>query len=128
MMTLSNITVSLGSVLVLKGISLEIHKGEVVALIGANGAGKTTTLMTLSGIVPMQSGTITYQGETISGLPAHDIVRRGISHVPEGRRIFPELTLLENLEMGGYLEQDVQKKKMALEEVFSLFPALFETF
>ncbi|MEK7703147.1 MAG: ABC transporter ATP-binding protein [Nitrospirota bacterium] len=126
MITFSNIAVSRGSVLVLKGISFEINEGEVVALIGANGAGKTTTLMTLSGIIPAQSGTITFCGETISGLPAHEIVRKGISHVPEGRRIFPELTILENLEMGGYVETDVQKKKETQSEIFSLFPVLFE--
>lgn len=126
MIALSDITVSYGAVSVLKGISLEIKAGEIVALIGANGAGKTTTLMTISGIVPTLSGTMTFCGETIFGLAPHDIVRKGISHVPEGRRIFAELTILENLEMGAYLEQDIQKKKAAFDEVFSLFPILYE--
>lgn len=126
MMTLSDITAGYGSVSVLKGISLEIKAGEIVALIGANGAGKTTTLMTISGIVPSLSGTITFFGETISGLLPHDIVRKGVSHVPEGRRIFAELTILENLEMGAYLEQDIKQKKAAFDEVFTLFPVLFE--
>jgi len=126
MIVLSDITVSYGSVSVLKGISLEIKQGEIVALIGANGAGKTTTLMTISGIVPALSGTMTFAGKTILGLAPHDIVRKGISHVPEGRRIFSELTILENLEMGGYLGEDVKKKKSIQDEVFSLFPILFE--
>ncbi len=126
MITLSDVVVGYGSVLVLKGISLEIKEGEIVTLIGANGAGKTTTLMTISGIVPLLSGTMTFLGETVSGLFPHDIVRKGISHVPEGRRIFSELTILENLEMGAFLEQDVRRKKDAFNEVFTLFPVLFE--
>ncbi|MBI3359296.1 MAG: ABC transporter ATP-binding protein [Nitrospirae bacterium] len=126
MITLSDIAVSYGSVSVLKGISLEIKEGEVVTLIGANGAGKTTMLMTISGIVPSLSGTMTLCGETISGLPPHDIVQKGISQVPEGRRIFPELTILENLEMGAFLERNIKRKKGALDEVFSFFPVLFE--
>ena len=126
MMILSDIAVNYGSVSALKGISLEITQGEIVTLIGANGAGKTTTLMTISGILPSHSGTITLCGETISGLAPHDIVRKGISQVPEGRRIFSELTIQENLEMGAFLEQDVHLKKTALDEVFSLFPVLFE--
>ena len=132
MIVLSDITVSYGAVSVLKGISLEIKPGEIVALIGANGAGKTTTLMTISGIVPALSGTMTFCGETITGLAPHDIVRKGISHVPEGRRIFAELTILENLEMGAYLEQEAmspanfKKKKVVLDEVFALFPILYE--
>jgi len=113
-MTLSDITAGYGSVSVLKGISLEIKAGEIVALIGANGAGKTTTLMTISGIVPSLSGTITFFGETISGLLPHDIVRKGVSHVPEGRRIFAELTILENLEMGAYLDKILNRRRPRL--------------
>ena len=126
MIILSNIAVGYGSVPVLRGISLEIKAGEIVALIGANGAGKTTTLMAISGIVPSSFGTMTFCGETILGLAPHDIVRKGISHVPEGRRIFAELTILENLEMGAYLEEDIKKKKIMLDEVFALFPILYE--
>jgi branched-chain amino acid transport system ATP-binding protein len=126
MMILSDITVRYGSVLVLKGISLEIKACEIVALIGANGAGKTTTLMTISGIVPIVSGTMTFCGETLRGLAPHDIVQKGISHVPEGRRIFSDLTILENLEMGAYLEQNRSQKKILLDEVFTLFPILYE--
>ncbi len=126
MIVLSDISVSYGSVSVLKGISLEIKAGEIVALIGANGAGKTTTLMTISGIVPALSGTMTFFGETITGIAPHDIVKKGISHVPEGRRIFADLTVLENLAMGAYLEQDVVQKKAVLDEVFALFPILYE--
>ena len=126
MMVLSNIHSGYGPVPVLKGISLNIHEGEVVALIGANGAGKTTTLMTISGILPVVSGTITLGEETISGLPPHTIVEKGVCQVPEGRRIFSGLTVLENLEMGGYVERNAEKKRATLDEVFSLFPVLFE--
>ncbi len=126
MMALSDIKVNYGPVSTLKGISLEVHEGEVVTLIGANGAGKTTTLMTISGIVPAQSGTITFCGETLTGLSPHDIVKKGICHVPEGRRIFAGLTVLENLDMGGYLQRNFKAKQEALEWVYSLFPVLFE--
>ncbi len=126
MIVLTDVYAGYGSVAVLKGVSLEIREREVVALIGANGAGKTTTLMTISGIVPMGSGTITFCGARISGLSPHQIVEKGISHVPEGRRIFGELTVWDNLEMGAYLERDARKRKAAREEVFSLFPILFE--
>ncbi len=126
MMTLSDIKVSRSEALTLKGVSLEIHAGEVVALIGANGAGKTTTLMTISGIIPIQSGSITFCGETLSGLSPDEIVKKGVCHVPEGRRIFSELTILENLDMGGYLQPDLKKKEAVKDHLFSLFPVLFE--
>ncbi len=126
MMVATDIKVNRGPVSTLKGISFEIHEGEIVALIGANGAGKTTTLMTISGIVPMQSGTITFCGEIISGLSSHEIVQKGICQVPEGRRIFAGLTVLENLDMGGYLQRDPREKQDAKDRIFSLFPVLFE--
>lgn len=126
MLSIKNLETSYGPVAVLKGISLEVAAGEVVALIGANGAGKTTTLMTLSGIVPRRSGSILFCGEEIGGLSPHQIVRRGICHVPEGRRIFPRLSVRENLEMGAYLQTDSKTAREDLDYVFSLFPLLKE--
>lgn len=115
-----------GAVAVLKGVSFEIDEGEVVALIGANGAGKTTTLMAISGIVPCTSGEIFFCGERITDLSPHQVVERGICQVPEGRRIFPRLSVLENLEMGAYLSTNAQERKKDLEWVFQLFPLLKE--
>jgi branched-chain amino acid transport system ATP-binding protein len=117
---------SYGAVSVLKGISLEVASGEVVALIGANGAGKTTTLMTISGIIPNRSGSILFCGEEILGLAPHQIVKKGICHVPEGRRIFPRLSVLENLQMGGYLQTDLKQAEEDLEQIFTSFPILKE--
>lgn len=125
MLSLSDITVHYGMITALKGVSLTVARGEIVALIGANGAGKSTTLMTVSGVTKPTSGSITYDGEFVSGLQPHEIVKRGISQVPEGRRIFPQLTVRENLEMGAFL-----KDKALLEEdisrVYGLFPVLAE--
>jgi len=126
MLTIENLYAGYNLVTVLKGISLVVEEGEVVAIIGANGAGKTTTLMAISGIVPTQSGSIRFQGEDISRLPPHKIVEKGISHVPEGRRIFPGLSVLENLEMGAYLQGDGQKGEEDLARVYRLFPLLEE--
>lgn len=113
-----------GNISVLKGISLEINAGEVVAIIGANGAGKTTTLMAISGVVTKQSGTILFCGEDITGHAPHEVVAKGICHVPEGRRIFPRLSVAENLEMGAYLQTDAKKRADDLEAIFNLFPVL----
>jgi branched-chain amino acid transport system ATP-binding protein len=126
MLSIKNLETSYGPVAVLKGISLDVAAGEVVALIGANGAGKTTTLMTISGIVPPHSGSITFCDEEIAGLSPHQIVQRGICHVPEGRRIFPRLSVRENLEMGAYLQTNARKVKEDLDHVFTLFPLLKE--
>ncbi len=126
MLTIENLHAGYNLVTVLKGISLTIDEGEVVAIIGANGAGKTTTLMAISGIVPAQSGSIRFQGEEISTLPPHKIVEKGLSHVPEGRRIFPRLSVLENLEMGAYLQGDGQQSQDDLARVYGLFPLLKE--
>src|SRR5512136_1022529 len=103
MLTLSDIFVSYGMIAALKGVSLEVRRGEIVALIGANGAGKSTTLMSISGIAGLQSGTVTYDDRALSGLPPHEIVKLGVCQVPEGRRIFPRMTVRENLEMGAFL-------------------------
>ena len=102
MLTLTNIHTFYGPIEALKGINIEVKQGEIVCLIGSNGAGKSTTLMTISGILKPSSGSIQFEGKTINGIPPHRIVKMGISQVPEGRRIFPKLTVKENLEMGAY--------------------------
>ena len=125
MLTLSDIFVSYGMIAALKGVSLEVRQGEIVALIGANGAGKSTTLMSISGIAGLQSGTVTYGGRVLSGLPPHEIVTFGVCQVPEGRRIFPRMTVRENLEMGAFLA-DRGLLARDLDRVFGMFPALAE--
>jgi branched-chain amino acid transport system ATP-binding protein len=117
--------VSYGEIPALKGISLSVGAGEIVALLGSNGAGKTTTLRTLSGLLAPRAGDIVLEDRPIAGLPAHVIVRRGIAHVPEGRRIFNRLTVRENLEMGAYTRSDAGVGA-DLERVFALFPRLRE--
>jgi len=117
--------VSYGGIPALKGISLSVGAGEIVALLGSNGAGKTTTLRTLSGLLAPRAGDIVLEDRPIAGLPAHVIVRRGIAHVPEGRRIFNRLTVRENLEMGAYTRSDAGVAA-DLERVFALFPRLRE--
>ena len=116
--------VGYGAVEVLKGISLQIEKGKVVCLLGANGAGKSTALRALSGLVPLTSGEILFDGQRIDGLQPHHIVRKGVIHVPEERRLFPEMGVQENLEMGAYLQKDHRKLKESLEEVLTIFPRL----
>lgn len=126
MLKLINLHTHYGNIECLKGISLEVKGGEIVTLLGANGAGKSTTLMTISGIVKPSRGRIEFCGEDIGKLPPHIIVRKGISQVPEGRRIFPKLTVMENLEMGGFARTNKQETAKDKEEVFSLFPVLRE--
>ncbi|MBI5740857.1 MAG: ABC transporter ATP-binding protein [Nitrospirae bacterium] len=132
MLKLENIRTSYGRIEAVKGISLEVGRGEIVCLIGSNGAGKSTTLMTISGVLAPAGGTIYFEGNETRGLPAHKIVSMGISQVPEGRRIFPKLTVRENLEMGAFLRGKGQgaggKGDFAsqLDYVFSLFPVLHE--
>jgi branched-chain amino acid transport system ATP-binding protein len=126
MLRLEAIHTFYGPIEALKGVSLEVKRGEIVALIGANGAGKTTTLMTVSGLLPPRSGRIEFLDRPIAALPAHRIVEMGISQVPEGRRIFPRLTVNENLEMGGYLRKDRRDLTDRFEQVFELFPRLKE--
>ncbi|MDH4163629.1 MAG: ABC transporter ATP-binding protein [Nitrospirota bacterium] len=125
MLKLTNIAVSYGMISALKDVSITVGQGEIVALIGANGAGKSTTLMSISGVTDLVAGTISYRERVISGLPPHIIVSQGISQVPEGRRIFPRMTVLENLEMGAFLGngKDLQ---IDLDRVFGLFPVLAE--
>jgi len=125
MLELRDVTVSYGMINALKGISMTVQRGEIVALIGANGAGKSTTLMSISGIAPLRSGTIFYDNSAIAGRPAHEIVRRGISQAPEGRRIFSRMTVRENLEMGAFT-RSAREREDDIRRVFNLFPALAE--
>ncbi|MEI2703571.1 MAG: ABC transporter ATP-binding protein [Baekduia sp.] len=115
-----------GAIQALKGVSLEVNEGEIVTLIGSNGAGKTTTLRTISGIAPPKSGSVVFQGEDISGMPAHAVAGLGIAHSPEGRRIFPRMTVLENLEMGAFTRDDKQGIADDIDRVYELFPRLHE--
>jgi branched-chain amino acid transport system ATP-binding protein len=114
-----------GNIQALHGISLEVYQGEIVTLIGANGAGKTTTIRTISGIIKPRQGEIYFNGQRIDGKPAHDLVGMGISQSPEGRRIFPRLTVLDNLEMGAFLRRDTEIQA-DIQMVFGLFPRLKE--
>jgi len=126
MLEIKNLVVGYGAINALHGISLSVKPGSIVTLIGANGAGKTTTLKTISGLLKPKSGEIFYDGKNIAGLPPHQIVARGLSHVPEGRMIFANLTVLENLQLGAYLQKDGKIIRHELEHVFSLFPRLKE--
>ena len=121
---IKDLKVSYGGIEAIKSISLSVEKGEVVTLIGANGAGKSTTLRAISGLVPIQDGTITYDGQVISGQSPQKIVSEGIGMVPEGRRVFPNLTVLENLKIGAYLRKDDLTPD--IEHVYQLFPRLKE--
>jgi len=127
LLELDEVRVHYGKVEALKGVSCTVAEGEVVTLIGANGAGKTTTLKTISGVVPMSSGRVVFDGRDISGVPAHQRVELGICQAPEGRGIFPGMTVTENLEMGAYARRGGRKAYNAdLERVFELFPRLRE--
>ena len=126
MLSLIDVHTYYGNIQALKGVSLEVEEGEIITLIGANGAGKTTTLMSISGIVPPRSGEIRFLDQPITRINPNRIVSMGISQVPEGRRIFPYLTVLENLDMGAFLRNDADGIKSDLEYVFDLFPILAE--
>ena len=115
-----------GSIHALKGVSLEVHEREIVTLIGANGAGKSTTLRSINGLNSPRGGKIVFQGKDITRRPAHDIVEMGISQSPEGRRLFPHMSVLENLEMGAFQRRDRSRIKEDLDRVYSLFPRLAE--
>jgi branched-chain amino acid transport system ATP-binding protein len=121
-----NLSVSYGAIRALCDFSIDIAPGEIVTLVGSNGAGKTTTLRTLSGLLRPQSGTVVFRGENITRLPAHQIVERGLCHVPEGRMIFANLTVDENLAMGAYLQRDAALNQRNREYVFGIFPRLAE--
>ena len=126
MLSLSDLRVSYGAISALSGISLEVPKGAIVTLIGGNGAGKTTTLRTISGLLRPASGSISFLGEPIAGLPAHKIVARGLCHVPEGRMIFSNLSVDENLAMGAFLIRNKETIAQTRDYVFSIFPRLKE--
>jgi branched-chain amino acid transport system ATP-binding protein len=126
MLKLKNLQTFYGNIQALKDVSIEISEGEIITLIGANGAGKTTTLMSVCGIVPPRSGDILFMGKPIHDLSPNQIVSLGISQVPEGRRIFPYLTVMENLDMGAFLRTDKDGIKQDMEYIFELFPILAE--
>lgn len=127
LLRIENLHVYYGHIHALKGITLEVNKGEIVTLIGANGAGKSTTLRAISGLVPVREGDIVLDGQSLKGMPAHKIVQRGLTHAPEGRHIFPTLTVDENLAMGAYvLGKDKAAIERNRERVFALFPRLAE--
>jgi branched-chain amino acid transport system ATP-binding protein len=126
MLILEGVSVHYGKVVAVRDIDLEVHEGEIVALIGANGAGKSTTLRAISGLEPIRTGRISFEGNRIDGVQPEEITRRGIAHIPEGRRIFPQMTVLENLEMGAYLRRDKAEMEKNLEDVFRHFKRLKE--
>ena len=126
MLKIDNIDVYYGAIHALKGISLEVNEGEIVTLIGANGAGKSTTLRTISGLLQPKAGSITFLGQSIVGVRAHEIVKKGISQVPEGRRVFAEMTVMENLDLGAFVRKDKAGIQQDLKHVFELFPRLEE--
>ena len=125
-LNVNDLNVYYGGIHAIKNISFNIKKGEIVSLIGANGAGKTSTLHAISGLVPIKSGEISLNGENVTNIDAHKLVSLGMAHVPEGRRIFTELTVLENLEMGAYTRNDTEQIKEDINHMFTLFPRLAE--
>ena len=126
MLEVKNIQVAYGKIIAVKDVSVTVNEGEIVTLIGSNGAGKSTTLRTISGLIKPKSGEITFNGKRIDGMPGHDIVSLGICHSPEGRRIFPRMTVKENLELGAFLRNDKSAVNADMERVLDLFPRLKE--
>ena len=126
MLKIENLEVTYGNIKAIKGISLEVNQGEIVTLIGSNGTGKSTTLRTISGILKPKSGSITFNGERIEGVEGHEIVAKGICQSPEGRRIFPKMTVDENLDLGAFLRNDKAEIKRDRQRVLELFPKLQE--
>ena len=126
MLEVKDLQVYYGVIQALKGISFHVEQGEVIALIGANGAGKITTLQTLTGIIPAKAGSIIYEGKNLTKTPAHKIVEMGMAHVPEGRRIFQQLSVYKNLDLGAYTRKDKQEYAKNLEMVYEKFPRLEE--
>ncbi|NNB94832.1 ABC transporter ATP-binding protein [Corallococcus exiguus] len=126
LLSVEGIQVRYGAIQALRGVSLTVGKGEMVALIGANGAGKTSTLRAVSGMLKPTAGRITLAGQDITGLKAHQLVPRGMAHAPEGRGIFPNLTVFENLELGAYLRKDTAQVRLDMDKGFGLFPVLRE--
>lgn len=128
MLNVTDLNVHYGKIHAIKGVSFEVNEGEIVTLIGANGAGKTTILQTISGLLKPTEGSITFNGENVSKMPAHQIPEMGIAHVPEGRRIFADMTVHENLMMGAYIRNDKEEIENDLEKIFLNFPRLKERY
>ncbi len=126
MLKVDNLEVYYGMIHAIKGLSFEVNKGEIIALIGANGAGKTTILHTITGLIQAKKGTIEFEGKNLLKTRPHDIVKMGMAHVPEGRRIFQELTVLENLKLGAYTRSDKKEIDSSIENVYNKFPRLQE--
>ena len=126
MLKVTDLQVYFGVIQAIKGVSFEVNEGEVIALIGANGAGKTTILHTITGLVEAKGGTVEFEGKNITRMPGHKIVTLGMAHVPEGRRVFAELTVLENLKMGAYTRKDKNEIEASLKMVYKRFPRLEE--
>jgi len=126
MLKIKDLNVYYGVIHALKNINIEVNEGEIVTLIGSNGAGKTSTLRAISGLIPIKSGEISFEGKNISNLPSYKMLKLGISHVPEGRRIFANLTVMENLELGAYIRKDKANILKDYEKVFGKFPILKE--
>ncbi|OUP18120.1 ABC transporter ATP-binding protein [Lachnoclostridium sp. An196] len=126
MLEIKDLSVYYGVIQALKGISFEVNEGEVIALIGANGAGKTTTLHTVSGLIAPKSGSVIFEGQDITKTPAHKIVSMGMAHVPEGRRVFASLSVLQNLRLGAYTRNDKEEIEESLRKVYKRFPRLEE--
>ena len=124
MLSVKNLKVTYGSIAAISDVSFEVPEGKIVSLIGANGAGKTTTLRAISGLVAPSGGSVTFKGKDITNTPAHKLVSMGISHVPEGRRIFPVLTVKENLELAAWTLKDKAEVNRRMEEVFEMFPRI----
>lgn len=126
MLKITDLQVYYGVIQAIKGISFEVEQGEVIALIGANGAGKTTILQTVTGLIRSKAGMIEFEGQDITKIPGHKIVSLGMAHVPEGRRVFADLTVLENLKLGAYTRTDKQEIAESLEKIYKRFPRLEE--
>ena len=126
MLKINDVNVYYGNIQALKGVSMNIHEGEIVTLVGANGAGKSTLLKTISGLLKPKQGNILFEEKVINGKAAQAIVKRGISHVPEGRRVFANMTVEENLQLGAFLRKNKAAIKQEMENVYQLFPRLFE--
>ena len=126
LLEIKDLEVYYGVIQALKGINFEVNKGEIVTLIGANGAGKTTTMQSIMGLIPSKAGSVTYNGQDITHMPCHKIVHLGLAQVPEGRRVFQELSVYENLLMGAYSQKDKSRIKTDIEEIYTRFPRLGE--
>ena len=126
MLKLEHLSVHYGAIEALKDVTLHVNEGEIVALIGANGSGKTTTLRTISGLIKKTSGDLIYEGKDLSKIPASNIVKQGLSHVPEGRQVFPRMSVYENLELGAITRNDHEEVKKDFKKYFELFPRLYE--